>query len=66
MMNLEIMAVINFINGKIKELEDTKKQEGNPEDIWDETNNACDLQIEICKEILDYVKQLKNTSIMAP
>ena len=66
MMNLEIMAVINFINGKIKELEDAKKQEGNPEDIWDETSIACNLKIETYKEILDYVKQLKNTSITAP
>ena len=58
-MSLEVMAIINFIQNKIKDLEEDKKHYGNPNDIWDEVNNACDLEISACQDILDYVKQLR-------
>ena len=58
-MSLEVMAIINFIQNKIKDLEEEKKRYGDPNDSWDEVNTACDLKIDAYRDILDYAKQLK-------
>ena len=57
-MSLEVMAIINFIQNKIKDLEEEKGVD-DPDDIWDEVKNACNLKIGVCQDILDYVKQLR-------
>lgn len=56
-LELKLMELVDYIEQKIKELEDCKERNGNPDDIWDEVSNSCDLRLEAYRDVLNFIKE---------